>query len=103
MATNQSLNLDFCYVVLPGKPKGQRIGIVTSGELGYHLTDFDHHETEEECAEHVRLINDRLGISNVVEDSALNASMFGWHIPGAKQARDFFAAQVLNRTKMPSP
>jgi hypothetical protein len=95
MAGNKSMNLDFCYVVLHGKPVGQRIGMVTRGETGYYITDYDNnHETEEDCKSHVRLLNHRLGISEEVEDSALNASMFGWHIPGAKPALEFFAAQA---------
>jgi hypothetical protein len=85
--------MNACYVVVPGQPKGERIGIVKLNESGYYLTDYDTHDTEEQCKEHVRYINDQRGISKEIEQSMLEGSMFGWKCPAARPALDYFAEQ----------
>ena len=80
----------YMYVVIPGAAKGKRIGIVKTDENGYYLTNYDHHDTEEGCKEHVRLINEKRGISQDVEDSALFGSMFGWDCPAAQPCLKHF-------------
>ena len=88
-------DMDFCYVVVPGGKKGKRIAIVTKGETGYYPTKYDHYETEDECKEHVRLINEKLGIPPDVERSARDASMFGWDCNAAQLALQFFRVRKL--------
>jgi hypothetical protein len=85
---------NICYVTIPGNPKGKRIGIVSLGESGYYAVDFDHHDTVEAAHEHVSLLNDRLGISKEIEQSMRDGSMFGWQVPAAQKAIQFFAAQA---------
>ncbi|WP_433970190.1 hypothetical protein [Tunturiibacter gelidiferens] len=85
--------MNFAYVVIPGGKPSKRIGIVTFGESGYHLTNYDHHTTVKGCEEHVRLINERMGITPEVEEAMLCGSMYGWNIPGAEAARLHFASR----------
>ncbi len=85
---------NLCYTTIPSNPKGQRIGIVKLGELGYYGVDFDHHNTAESAREHVRLLNNRLGIPKEVEQSMRDGSMFGWDVPAAQRAIQFFAARA---------
>ena len=86
---------NICYVVIPGAAKGKRIGIVVYGESGYYLTDYDSHDTEAQCKEHVTLVNKSLGVSPRVEEAMLSGSMFGWDCPAAQPAIDHFKAQDL--------
>jgi hypothetical protein len=92
---------NLCYITIPSNPKGQRIGIVKLGEPGYYGVDFDHHNTAESAREHVRLLNDRLGIPKEIERSMRNGSMFGWNVPAAQTAIQFFTAQA-NSAKVPA-
>lgn len=78
--------MELCYIVIPGNQKGKRIGIVKFNETGYYPTDYDHHEGEEKCREHVRLINESLGVSPEIEEAMLSGSMFGWDVPAARPA-----------------
>jgi hypothetical protein len=63
------MNNKFCYIAIPGNPKGKRIGIVVLGESGCYGTDFDHHETIESAKDHVELLNERIDIPRDVAQS----------------------------------
>lgn len=78
-----------CYVFIPGNEQGKRIGIVKWYETGYYVTNYDHHTNEANAREHVKLLNEKLGIPADVAESALYGSMFGWNAPCAKFAIDF--------------
>lgn len=78
--------MEACYVVIPGNQKGKRIGIVKFNEIGYYPTNYDHHETVDQCEDHVRLINESLGVSPEIEEAMLSGSMFGWDVPAARPA-----------------
>jgi hypothetical protein len=82
------------YVVIPGNAKGKRIGIVKFGESGYYQTDYDPCDSIEGCRQQVRYLNERLGVSEEVEESMFAGSMFGWHVPYAERAR-IYAASVV--------
>lgn len=83
-----------CYVVIPGNDPGKRMGLVKWYEMGYYPSDYDLvSNTDKQAHEHVNLLNQRLGISEEVAESAMAASMFGWHIPAAKKAIEFFKQQ----------
>ncbi len=84
-----------CYVVIPGAAQGKRIGIVRLNESGYYLTDYDYYDTEEQCKEHVELLNKSLGVSPKVAQSMLEGSMFGWDCPCAQPAIDHFNAETV--------
>jgi len=81
---------DNCFVAIPGNAKGKRIGIVVYRETGYYVTNYDNHDTIEQCQEHVRLINESRGVSAEIEESAFAGSMFGWDVPGARAAVNYF-------------
>jgi hypothetical protein len=91
--------MNYCCVVIPGAEKGKRIGLVNYGETGYYLLNYDNYDTEQQCHEHVRLINESVGISAEVSQSALFASMWGWYCPAAKPATDFFKGRALATEK----
>lgn len=81
---------DNCFVAIPGNDKGKRIGIAVYQEPGYYVTDYDNHETIEQCKDHVRLINESRGVSAEIEEAAFVGSMFGWGVPGAQAAVEYF-------------
>lgn len=78
-------------VRIPGKARGQRIGVVKFYEAGYYSTSADRQDwTDEQVNEFITTRNTMNGISEMVADSALNASMFGWHVPAAMPAIEWF-------------
>jgi hypothetical protein len=78
-------------VRVPGKKPGQRIGVVKFYEAGYYSTNADHTEwNDEQVDEFVSYQNRVNGIPDEVADSAFSASMFGWHVPAATPAIEWF-------------
>lgn len=85
-----------CYVQIPGKKPGQRMGIVKFYESGYYPCDFDNvTATDAEVTETVNELNDRLGVPREVAGSAADGSMFGWHVPAAQPAIEWFKSETL--------
>lgn len=85
-------------VFIPGKKRGQRIGLVRFYESGYYPTTLDQPEwTREQAEEYVKSFNASAGIPEDVAESAYEASMFGWHVPAASKATEFFKAKDLQR------
>lgn len=85
-------------VHIPGRKPGSRIGIVRFYEAGYYPTDLDNQRwTAEQVEEFVNSFNASGGIPEDVARSAVEASMFGWHVPAAKPATEFFKAKDLQR------
>lgn len=84
--------MNFCYVFVLGNKPGERIGIVKQGEMGYFACQgYDYPPNDDEqVKDYVRTLNARLGVPADVEDSARAASMFGWGIPAADRANQFF-------------
>ena len=79
------------YVAIPGNDPGKRIGIVRYLETGYYPCDFDSQgNTIEQVKEHVNLLNERLEIPKNVADAMLYGSMFGWHVPAARPAVEYW-------------
>jgi len=79
-------------VHIPGKPAGKRIGVVKFYETGYYSTSADNETwTAKEVDEFIKERNEMNGVSEEVADSAFGASMFGWHVPAAQAAINFFA------------
>ena len=73
-----------CFVAVAGNAPGSRIGLVKLDESGYYLTDYDDPENDlKGVQKHVRILNERLGVSPAQELAMQAGSMFGWHIPGA--------------------
>lgn len=80
-----------CLVYIEDAAPGQRIGIVDYPETGsYTLGHDDQSLSNGQARAKVRIENRNHGISQEVEDSCLAASMFGWHVPAAKAAREFY-------------
>lgn len=78
-------------VVIPGKSPGKRIGSVVWYESGYYPQYFDRVEwTVEQAQAFCDDFNSRHGISSEIAESAMCASMFGWHVPAADKAIEFF-------------
>lgn len=76
--------------VLGAKP-GQRIGVVKFYESGYYSTHADREQwTSTQVDAFIRDENAKNGISEEVADSALGASMFGWHVPAAIPAIEWY-------------
>ncbi len=76
--------------VLGNRP-GRRIGVVKFYESGYYSTTADRENwTVEQVNAFVAEQNAFNGISEKVAKSALGASMFGWHVPAAKAAIEWF-------------
>jgi hypothetical protein len=86
------------WVIVPGAPAGKRIGIVKLNESGYCLSDYDNARySDDDAREIVEHQNKGLGISKEVAESALAGSMFGWHVPAAAQAVEYFKALELEQ------
>ncbi len=78
-------------VHVPGNKPGQRIGVVKFYESGYYSTSADRMAwTDEQVDAFIAIENMRHGISEDVADSAFSASMFGWHVPAATPAIEWF-------------
>jgi hypothetical protein len=78
-------------VRVPGKKPGERIGVVKFYEAGYYSTSADRVEwTNAEVDAFVNERNALNGISEQVAESAMDGSMFGWHVPAATQAIEWF-------------
>ncbi len=79
------------FVVVPGNAPGQRIGLVTFNQPGYHVTDYDRGGiTEERCKDLVHEFNAERNVSDEVAEAMLGGSMFGWNAPIAQPAVDYF-------------
>jgi hypothetical protein len=82
---------NIAWVLVPGTAAGKRIGIVKLNENGYYLTDYDQSSMSEEDAQAtVDYMNKKLGVPKEIADSAMDGSMFGWHVPAAQQAVQWF-------------
>ena len=83
-------------VFIPGRRAGERIGLVKFYESGYYPTTLDRVEwTPEQARKRVEEFNSSSGVPNDVAESAMDASMFGWHVPAAKKAIEFFKQKTL--------
>ncbi len=81
-----------CYACVPSNRPGSRIVLITFRESGYHSTTLDRGPlTEEEAQDLVAHLNNKLGVPPDVAESALRASMFGWHVPAATTAITHFS------------
>ena len=81
-----------CYAFVPNNRPGSRIVLITFRESGYHSTTLDQTDmTEEEAQDLVAYMNGKLGVPLDVSESALRASMFGWHVPAAAPAITHFS------------
>jgi hypothetical protein len=86
-----------CAVELLGNRPGERIGFVTFYESGYSSGTLDRKEyTKEQVQLAIHEFNAERGIPDDVAKSALYGSMFGWHVPAAQKAIDFFAAYAVS-------
>ncbi len=78
-------------VRIPGKKLGERIGVVKFYESGYYSTTADNVGwSEEEVDAFISERNNLNGISDEVAKSAFSASMFGWQVPAATPAIEWF-------------
>lgn len=92
-----------CVVLIRGRKAGERIGLVRFYEAGYYQTDFDSSDWSlEEAQQFVDDYNERLGVPKAVAESAMDGSMFGWHVPAAQAAIEFFKAEGQKRTAVQS-
>lgn len=88
------MTITACWTIVPGAMPGKRIGIVKLNESGYYLTDYDRPSmTLEDAQATVDYMNQKLGIPKEIVDSAQDGSMFGWHVPAAQPAVQFFRAR----------
>jgi len=84
-------------VRIPGKPAGKRIGVVKFYEAGYYSTTADNEIwTTKEADQFIEARNALNGISASVAESAMDASMFGWHVPAADEAIAWFRQWSLD-------
>jgi hypothetical protein len=82
----------FCYIAVLSNLPNERIGIVEFGKSGYHGTNLDTtYYSPADVEETVASLNGRLELPEDVVLSMKNGSMFGWHVPGAARAHEFFA------------
>jgi hypothetical protein len=87
------------YAFIREKKVGQRIVCVKLFESGYYPSPVpDNAPSEEEARNSVALLNLLIGVPNEIADSMLSGSMFGWHVPGAVKAIDFFAKRRAIKT-----
>lgn len=83
-------------VHVPGKPAGKRIGVVKFYEMGYYSTSADNENwTSNDVDDYIKERNSLNGLSEEVAESALGGSMFGWHVPAAKEAIEWYKAFSL--------
>ena len=78
------------FAVLPGNAPGNRIIYVEHGDRQYIPTTIDSFKTIEQCEAHVNIINDSRGVPEEVALSNLYGSMFGFNVPAAARANEFF-------------
>ncbi len=84
-----------CAIELLGNRPGNRIGFVTFNESGYHAGTLDRKEyTSQQVQLAIHEFNAERGIPDDVAKSALYGSMFGWHVPEAQKAKEFYAAET---------
>lgn len=89
----------FCAVKIPGKKAGQRIGLVKWYETGYYHSDLDQEDyTDTQVKLRVLEFNTERGIPEDVAGSAGDGSMFGWHVPAAARAIEFFKQRTLEES-----
>lgn len=73
---------DMCFVFLrDGKP-GKFIAIIKNGETGYYPTSYEE-KNAEAAKEMVKVMNDKLGVTDLQAECMENGSLFGWGTPGA--------------------
>jgi hypothetical protein len=78
-------------VRIPGQVPGRRIGVVKFYETGYYSTTADHHEWNVAEVDAFIISRNLLnGISVEVAEAAMDGSMFGWHVPAAAPATQWF-------------
>jgi hypothetical protein len=83
------------YVYVPGNAPGKRVGLAKFNESGYYQSDFDNPTaTDEQAEELVNYLNNRLGVSPEIAEAALAGSMFGWKVPAAQAAVEYFKAGI---------
>jgi hypothetical protein len=91
----KTTNTPACYVSIPGNTPGDRIGIVKYKEQGYYQTDFDSTEyTIGQIQDLVRHLNSKLDIPEDVAESMMYASCFGWNVPIADRAHQYFKEEA---------
>jgi hypothetical protein len=80
------------YVTIEVSKPGERIGIVKQGEMGYTIAKGydDPKESLDQARAFVAALNLQLKIPADVAQSAKDGSMFGWHVPAAQKAVQFF-------------
>jgi hypothetical protein len=87
---------DIAYVFIPEQVPGKRVGCIHFLENGYYSTFVnDEGMTRDQAETFVTKVNERLGIPADVVEAMHCGSMFGWQIPAARKALDFFAGQKL--------
>lgn len=78
----------YAYVFIDGAKAGERIGIIKVFESGYHLTDFDRPNINEQTArELIDRLNHRICVTAGQREAMHIGSMCGWHVPGADATR----------------
>jgi hypothetical protein len=81
------------YVLVELNKPGERIAIVKQGTMGYDIAKGydDPKESIDMARAFVAALNLQLNIPADVAQSAKDGSMFGWHVPAAQKAIQFFA------------
>lgn len=75
---------DVCYIVNQDARPGEYVRAVRRGESGHFATTFSVADPESAKALVARM-NAKLGVSDEEAERMHAGSMFGWHVPGAKQ------------------
>lgn len=83
---------EICYTTVLGNKPGERIGLVKIDVDGYYLCEgYDYSgDSLETVRERVADLNERMGIPDDVALSMTCGSMFGWHVPAAARAHEFW-------------
>ena len=85
----------FVYALVPEAEPGKRIVTIDYKQAGKLPTGIDHPSDSLEAAQSsVDYLNAQLGVSQEVVDAFLAGSMFGWHVPAAKPAHDYFKPAI---------
>lgn len=85
-----------CYTVILGNKPGERIGLVKQGESGYYpCKGYDYApDSLETVRTNVDELNEKMGIPKDVAASMRDGSMFGWHVPAASRANEFWEKEA---------
>lgn len=81
-----------CYTTILGNKPGERIGLVKLDEKGYYpCPGWDYApDSLETVRTRVAKLNQRMGIPEDVAESMCYGSLFGWHVPAAARAREYW-------------